>query len=57
MRLVVNLDAKTSELFNEIKGAASIGAFAAICVKSHLLFLQGKHAKENEPVHTDKIYS
>lgn len=57
MRLVVNLDAKTSDLFNKSKGAVSIGAFAAICVKAHLLFLQGNHEKEHQSIPIDKLHT
>ena len=45
MKVVVNLDAKTSDTFNLLRGEVSIGAFAAACIKQQLEFLKG--AKTN----------
>lgn len=58
MRIVVNLDAEVSDMFNEVRGAASIGAFAALCVKAHLQFLKGKsNAKEIEPIRAIEVHT
>ena len=47
MKVVVNLDAKTADTFNLLKGEVSIGAFAAACIKQQLEFLKGKTDDEN----------
>lgn len=59
MRIVINLDASTSDLFNEVKGVASVGAFAALCVKAHLEFLKGKinDNEENQSIRADEVHS
>lgn len=58
MRIVVNLDSSTSDLFNNIKGSASVGAFAAMCVKAHLEFLKGKidDREENKSIRVDEVH-
>lgn len=58
MRIIINLDASSSDVFNELKGVASVGAFAALCVKAHLEFLKGKiNDEENQSIRTDEVHS
>ena len=59
MRIVINLDASTSDLFNEVRGAVGIGGFAALCIKKQLEFLKGKinDIEENKPVRVDEVHS
>lgn len=46
-------------MFNDLKGVASVGAFAALCVKAHLEFLKGKinDSEENQPIRADEVHS
>lgn len=59
MRIIINLDASTSDMFNDLKGVASVGAFAASCVKAHLEFLKGKinDSEENQSIRADEVHS
>jgi len=59
LRIVINLDSGTSDLFNNVKGAASVGAFAALCVKAHLEFLKGKmnDAEEDKSIRVDEVHT
>jgi hypothetical protein len=58
MKVVVNLDASTSDTFNLLKGEASIGAFAAACIKQQLEFLKGKTDDENyKSVRADEVHT
>lgn len=58
MKVVVNLDAKTSDTFNLLKGEVSIGAFAAACIKQQLESLKGKTDDENcKPVRADEVHT
>ena len=58
MKVVVNLDANTSDTFNRLKGEASIGAFAAACIKQQLEFLKGKTDDENyKSVRADEVHT
>ena len=58
MKVVVNLDANTSDTFNLLKGEASIGAFAAACIKQQLEFLKGKKDDENyKSVRADEVHT
>ena len=58
MKIVVNLDANTSDTFNLLKGEASIGAFAASCIKQQLEFLKGKTDDENyKSVRADEVHT
>ena len=58
MKVVVNLDANTSDTFNLLKGEASIGAFAAACIKQQLEFLKGKADDENcKSVRADEVHT
>lgn len=59
MKVVVNLDANTSDTFNLLKGEASIGAFAAACIKQQLEFLKGaKTDDENyKSVRADEVHT
>ena len=58
MKVVVNLDAKTSDTFNRLRGEVSIGAFAAACIKQQLEFLKGKVDDENyKPVRADEVHT
>ena len=58
MKVVVNLDAKTADTFNLLKGEVSIGAFAAACIKQQLEFLKGKTDDENyKSVRADEVHT
>lgn len=58
MKVVVNLDANTSDTFNLLKGEASIGAFAAACIKQQLEFLKGKTDDEkHKSVRADEVHT
>lgn len=58
MKVVVNLDANTSDTFNLLKGEVSIGAFAAACIKQQLEFLKGKIDDENyKSVRADEVHT
>ena len=58
MKVIVNLDAKTSDTFNLLRGEVSIGAFAAACIKQQLEFLKGKTDDENnESVRADEVHT
>ena len=58
MKVVVNLDANTSDTFNLLRGEASIGAFAAACIKQQLEFLKGKTDDENcKSVRADEVHT
>ena len=58
MKIVVNLDANTSDTFNLLKGEVSIGAFAAACIKQQLEFLKGKTDDEKyKPVRADEVHT
>lgn len=58
MRLVVNIDAATSDVFNDVRGSVSVGAFAAICVRAHLEFLKGKmNDKEDKSIRVDEVHT
>ena len=58
MKVVVNLDANTSDTFNHLKGEVSIGAFAAACIKQQLEFLKGKTDDENyKSVRADEVHT
>ena len=58
MKVVVNLDANTSDTFNRLKGEVSIGASAAACIKQQLEFLNGKADDENyKSVRADEVHT
>lgn len=58
MKVVVNLDAQTSNDFNTLKGGTSIGAFAASCIKQQLEFLKGKQNDEsNKSIRVNEVHS
>ena len=58
MKIVVNLDANTSDTFNLLKGEVSIGAFAAACIKQQLEFLKWKTDDENyKSVRADEVHT
>lgn len=58
MKVVVNLDAKTSDTFNLLKGEVSIGAFAAACIKQQLEFIKVKTDDENcKSVRADEVHT
>ena len=58
MKIVVNLDANTSDTFNLLKGEVSIGAFAAACIKQQLEFLKGKTDDEKyKSVRADEVHT
>ena len=58
MKVVVNLDANTSDTFNLLRGGESIGAFAAACIKQQLEFLKGKTDDENyKSVRADEVHT
>ena len=58
MKVVVNLDAKTSDTFNRLKGEVSIGAFAAACIKQQLEFLKGKTDDQDyKSVRADEVHT
>ena len=58
MKVVVNLDANTSDTFNLLKGEVSIGAFAAACIKQQLEFLKGKQDEQNcKSVRADEVHT
>lgn len=58
MKIVVNLDANTSDTFNLLRGGVSIGAFAAACIKQQLEFLKGEKDDENyKSVRADEVHT
>ncbi len=55
MRVSINLDAKTADLFNQLRGDRSIGAFGLECIIQQLTTLnRGKDDEKKNTVRFDE---